>query len=453
MGFIRKRLFILTIFVSTVFFTGATAHAAIDNMLQDMFDNFTSTSTSAGAYEGQSRGYLTGGGITMKSPTNSYQLFTFNPPSYSAGCGGIDLFGGSFSYINSDKLEQLVTNIGSNALGYVVQLAIETLCQQCSSVLKSMDKIARDINSLNINSCNTAKSLVNSTNLPGALSSFAETVGLSSASSGNTDDAADSKDTMSTSTGLSSLVSSMSSTLEANEEQPWGNIVYDALNNGGSFTSDDINLIMSMTGTIIVDKEGKLSIYPPIIDADAYLNGGSSIQHYECNETDSGHCLGITVTTSDFEGLRTKVYSNVSSIASKITNRTALSGTEENFINLLPVPAKSMLDGANDSSGYVRSLLVNYTSDSIASLLASIQINYVETQLKLAMASFISKNVPVDLKEAHKLANDMRDTNQKLLTKINSNITHIEEIKNIATGFDTVYQSNQAAKVQEKENK
>ncbi len=48
-------------------------------------------------------------------------------PDINAGCGGIDAYLGSFSFINGDQLQRFVKQIMSNAAGYFFDLALQAI--------------------------------------------------------------------------------------------------------------------------------------------------------------------------------------------------------------------------------------------------------------------------------------------------------------------------------------
>jgi len=62
----------------------------------------------------------------VRSPINSINLVNLTAPEIRAGCGGIDLYGGSFTFINTDQFRQILRQIGANALGYAFKLALAT---------------------------------------------------------------------------------------------------------------------------------------------------------------------------------------------------------------------------------------------------------------------------------------------------------------------------------------
>lgn len=81
-------------------------------------------------------------------------------PHVDAGCGGIDLYTGAFSYINSDELINTMKSIASSSSGYAFFLALETVSPQISNNIKYLQEMAMKANALNINSCETASQLV-----------------------------------------------------------------------------------------------------------------------------------------------------------------------------------------------------------------------------------------------------------------------------------------------------
>ena len=78
--------------------------------------------TAPGAFRGQAMNLYTGGNLMMRAPGKNYPLSNAQLPSLKAGCGGIDLFGGSFSFINKQQFVAMLQNIGANAVGYACLL-------------------------------------------------------------------------------------------------------------------------------------------------------------------------------------------------------------------------------------------------------------------------------------------------------------------------------------------
>ena len=98
-----KKTLLLTAFA--IFSTSATAPAlsgGLQSELNELFGNI-SNYTQPGIYESTRRGVLAGGGAQIRSRRMNIQLIAFEPPNIKAGCGGIDIFLGSFSSCKSSK--------------------------------------------------------------------------------------------------------------------------------------------------------------------------------------------------------------------------------------------------------------------------------------------------------------------------------------------------------------
>ena len=89
--------------LSTLFLLSSYASSVNANSLNTQMDNaFNSLSnvTSPGAYNTARRGVFSGGQVYVKFPTKRVNIVSAEAPKITAGCGGIDLYGGSFSFIN-----------------------------------------------------------------------------------------------------------------------------------------------------------------------------------------------------------------------------------------------------------------------------------------------------------------------------------------------------------------
>ncbi|WP_347990219.1 conjugal transfer protein TraH [Methylomonas sp. AM2-LC] len=135
-----------------------TVSANLNEEMAGVFGDLINV-TPAGSYNTQRRGVIAGGSISMRTQTMNPNLISFTPPSINAGCGGIDLYGGSFSWINGAQFTQMLRNIAQASGGYAFHLAIEGMCPTCAQV---MDKLQDDVNKINAmmkNSCTAAKQI------------------------------------------------------------------------------------------------------------------------------------------------------------------------------------------------------------------------------------------------------------------------------------------------------
>ncbi len=107
----------------------------LNTHLNAFFDSFGSVANvnSAEIYEGQKAGYATGGGISVRNRVMNSKLGNVQLPEINAGCGGIDIYTGGFSFIKSDELINTLKSIGSNAKGYAFLLGLETVSPQIAN--------------------------------------------------------------------------------------------------------------------------------------------------------------------------------------------------------------------------------------------------------------------------------------------------------------------------------
>lgn len=118
--------------------------------------------TPAQAINTQSVLGYSGGGITWRVPNRTFQPFQITPPSIKAGCGGIDMFLGGFSFVNKDAFVQALRNFGQAAVGYFFMLALRSMAPEVAVTLEAINDIAQRVNQFGMNSCQMAKVAVNS---------------------------------------------------------------------------------------------------------------------------------------------------------------------------------------------------------------------------------------------------------------------------------------------------
>ena len=119
------------------------ARADLNSEVNDMFNNLGAIGnyTAPGAFRGQTYNTYTGGSLMMRSPNKVYQLAAIQFPSVKAGCGGIDVFGGSFSHISAQEFKNLLRNITAALPGIAFQLALEAV----SPLLGGLTKWAKGL--------------------------------------------------------------------------------------------------------------------------------------------------------------------------------------------------------------------------------------------------------------------------------------------------------------------
>lgn len=163
----------------------ASASAAMQDMLNKMF---MSNVTQPGSFQTQNRAGFVGGSLELRTPVKPITLASFDPPRFNAGCGGLDMYGGSFSFINASQITALFRQIMSNAIGLMFQAAIAVIDPVIEHLVNYFQDVVNGLNKMSSNTCAIAHKLTDmashpegaTTQVQDAWSSFSASVGLSS---------------------------------------------------------------------------------------------------------------------------------------------------------------------------------------------------------------------------------------------------------------------------------
>ncbi|MAF04688.1 conjugal transfer protein TraH [Herbaspirillum sp.] len=147
----------LSIFLTLLVFVTPLARAGI---MADLNQMFMSNSTAPTTLSTRDRTGVFGGSIAVRLPIKSVNLVSFDPPRLNAGCGGIDLYGGSFSFINAQALVALFRNIASNAAGLAFKAAIKLISPSLDRLMTEFQSLLQAMNNLGKNSCSMAHLIV-----------------------------------------------------------------------------------------------------------------------------------------------------------------------------------------------------------------------------------------------------------------------------------------------------
>ncbi|OGH01682.1 MAG: hypothetical protein A2600_09935 [Candidatus Lambdaproteobacteria bacterium RIFOXYD1_FULL_56_27] len=139
----------------------APASLLAANFLQHWMDQVDQSSTTQpGYYQGSQYGYYNGGSVSRRLQMKTTPLFTAQRPSISVGCGGIDMFWGSFGMVDPQYLQTRVQKILQAAPYAAFDLAMKVLCESCAGTIKDIDAALDRLNSLQLNECAASKALV-----------------------------------------------------------------------------------------------------------------------------------------------------------------------------------------------------------------------------------------------------------------------------------------------------
>jgi len=380
--------------------------AGINEDLQNYFSalGFSSNITSPHAYQGQTAGYYTGGSLFARNTVRTVQIAEVELPSFRSGCGGIDLFTGGFSFINSQELVNSMKNILNNTAGYAFNLALESATPEIANAMKYMNSLAADINRLNINSCETAAGLVGSLwpRTHEAQQQICQDIG---SSQGIFSDYAAARQGCGPG-------GQMAATLNR-AQGPYKNLVLNNVNvawkaaqQNGLLRSDATlaEFFMSLSGTVIFANPGNddnshqhYKILPSLA-ADhsllkALLQGGSA-RVYHCDDNSADACLNPTLQTiniSTNQALGTQVKSLPEEMVNKIYSDTPLSDAEIGLLNATRLPVYKML---NVQAAFVGAKSILDVGDYAEVIATDILFQYLEENLALMRTHGASLSYP-----------------------------------------------------------
>lgn len=371
------------------------AMTSVNSDMNSFFNKlgFEGNATAAQAWQGQAAGYATGGNLFLRSQVKQLQIASFTPPSINAGCGGIDAYLGSFSHINSEQLQQFVKQLMTNGAGYFFDLVLQTTVPELKSAKDFLQKMASDINSTNISSCQAAQGIIGglwSTNtvqsqkicqdIAGETNMFADwaasrqgcTVG------GKMNDA------------LNRAPENMKDQVMKNK-----NLMWEILTKNDFLKNDTElkELVMNLTGTLIFDAKGNVKALIPKVNRQDIIKAlmeGGTITLDGCVSTVD--CLDIRtkkITIDAKNGLNAMTKSMVKQIQGKLSSDTALSAKEKGFIQSTSIPILRYL--VDPMQLNIKASLLPALADYIS---YDILLQYLQELIDQAKVAMGSRNYP-----------------------------------------------------------
>lgn len=438
-----------------VFLSGlalSPAQADVNSDLNGFFGSlgYDGNVTKAQAWQGQAAGYFTGGSVYLRNPVKNIQLISMQLPSLNAGCGGIDAYLGSFSMISGEEIQRFVKQIMSNAAGYAFDLALQTMVPELKQAKDFLQKLANDVNSMNMSSCQAAQGIIGGLWPVTQVSQQKICQDIAGETNMFADWAASRQGC--TVGGQGDSVTSRAKDDEKDQVLKNKNLIWDALSRNHMFDGNRQlkELVMSTVGSIIFNKDGDVTILTPLVDnrdlVKVLMRGGSA-KVYGCDE--DSVCLGPVVATiniSESNALVTLVRDLMLSIQNKLVDDSPLTEKEKGFINTTSVPVLKYLTNAQ-SMGMSATYLIQ-VADFIAQ---DLMIQYLQELVKQASLSVAGKNFPEEaaaklrdnIIHAQGLLADMKlqsAADQNALDGIDRNMQYLQQ--QVSTIVSGSYQSN-----------
>jgi conjugative transfer pilus assembly protein TraH len=428
--------------------------ADLNAEMQAMFNDLGALGnvTTPGAFRGQAMNLYTGGSLMMRAPGRNYPLATVQLPSLRAGCGGIDIYGGAFSFINKQQFIALLQNIGANATGYAFKLALQSISPDIDKLLTELQDQINKINAMNINSCEAAQALVN-----GVVGEYDNSVmsGCANISQylGSVSDRAEAR--LTCASNAPAVVKTAANSADPNVRNATfvkGNVTWLALNQvGGSISLQEKELIMSVIGTVILyppadDGSGATPRYaePTIVGLrDLLLGRGASatdgnvdIEVYVCDEP--AECLNPTRATVSAKPFTRLVSERLRRMSDNIATRSPQTPADIGFVNNTTEPVYKMLSVANavPGSSTAETLIETY-KDVIA-------LDYAETFLNRAIRQAMSalsqalKRTGIEQQYIDAIRQNAQEAQRQLLTEKQAAYAKVRSVSSMTQDLQTL---------------
>jgi len=350
---------VLTVAAASHFALIGVARADVASEMNGFFNDAGGAANVTGptVFQGQSAGYYSLGNVWTRFPQKSVSPFNLQLPSARAGCGGIDLFSGSFSFINASEIVAMLKATANNALGFAFKLAIDSVSPEIGKVMDEFSQKAQLLNQMNISSCETAQALVGGIwpQMETTRSTICEAVGNSQ---GVFSDWAASR--QGCNNGGQRDATLAGNTDPAMKEQIIGdphNYTWEALKKSSKFGAFDQGFseyVMTLVGTIVTTPPSgsehgpKVVIYGPAEEAvvTALLDGTANapaVKILKCNNDPCTDVSDQTLNVPASSALRPRIATMIKSMSSKIRSDSALDAAEKQLLNMATVPIYKIL--------------------------------------------------------------------------------------------------------------
>ncbi|OGT14603.1 MAG: hypothetical protein A3F73_09285 [Gallionellales bacterium RIFCSPLOWO2_12_FULL_59_22] len=341
--------------------------------MKEIFDEANTNVTPAGAYQGQSMSYYTGGGLFMRTPSKNYQIISMTPPSLKMNsCGMLDAYLGGLGHISAANFVAMLKQIGTGAvLGFGFKLALSAMSPEIKAVMTELNDMAQKINKANVDTCEAATGIVNAATDVALGKSDLNSEAVWRTVSGGFPDISSAWDGIQGASPASTQASIVTRASRSGSIVN-GNITWQALDQiPDSFFSTDAtkykHLLMSLVGPYIITRKtsaedaglaaGEAGYDIKNLPALAYSiadligtpDGSGKIQLaiYQCDTSDLCANPYIDPTAVEFESIQAMVHERMVSIVDNMINGTKPSDTRDiAFINSTSIPIYKMLSVA-----------------------------------------------------------------------------------------------------------
>lgn len=391
---IRSLILISTVCLSSLTFADASSD------LNHFFNNlgFASNVTGSHSYESQAAGFASLGSVYARNQVRSIQLVHVDVPGFRAGCGGIDLFAGGFSFIKADQLVQFMQSILSSGAGYALNLALETELPEIAHSMQYMQKLANDINGSNLNSCEMGENMAASIwpKNRAAHQQLCEDIG---AHTGVFSDWAKARQECSTGGKMDEQLTKAKNNPEYKERVLQDtNVVWDALQRNAFIASDAglAEVYLSISGTIVFNNKGAMQTYPSLATNQDFVKAllyGGKLPSYQCRDKGAqSHCLDINTQGAQViraqDALVFQVQAELQAIYNHIKEGTSLEPKQSGLIELTQAPVFQLI-----SANAQQNIGIQGSYELAQSVATDLLAQYLANSLEVIRGSLAGKDL------------------------------------------------------------
>ncbi len=426
----------------------ASVAADMDGFFNDV--GFASNTTNVQAFQSQAAGFYGGGSLYARTPVRNYRLVTLDLPEARTGCAGIDLLTGSMSIISGDKIVEFGKQVMASSGAYAADIMIATTIPELKNVRDFLQATAQKVNQTSINSCEMAQNLVG---------------GIWPKTAASQDKICNDQRRMGKQGALSDYVSARMDCAgqgrkEGMEQAAQNdtykkqvvldkNLVWSLLGDAGVVANSQelAELMMSLTGSIIIDKESKVTQVPSLLEGSGLIQAllgtpGAQAKIWHCTEKDKCLNVGLAdINISEEQSLTGKVRKLIQGIDEKLKANDAATPQEISFLAMTPLPIMKFLTVLNstqygataaDIEAYATLIATDILQNYLRNLLQVVSIETFGSNLPEDIINDLRKRIEVAMAQVSRLEPDIeRKFTQKL--ELIENVARIE--KQLASSF------------------
>lgn len=321
-----------------------------DESIRGWLDKFNTVAThnQADAFKSQMGFHLVGGQGLVRPIVEDFNPIHIEFPRISAGCGGIDYTTGGLHVANGEEMLKSLKSIATNGVTYAFNLGLQVVSPQIAAATKDIQHFANQLNSININSCEVSKAIVQALvpNIERTSQIICSEVAYTNS---KVDGYIRAKHRCAT-----DRVYEEERLQEAKQSNPDlligdYNVAWEALKKSGIEDESTKFLFMNITGTIVVSKDEvksgfgkvvdikrKITVYPSKVERalDTILYGGKIPKAYQLDRAPNGQYMETNIQLRDLtirhsHCWKTKLYKQLRSLADKFDRESAGSLSEQ----------------------------------------------------------------------------------------------------------------------------